>query len=206
MKKIGIIDYGVGNLKSLHNALSHLGFSVDFLKTPDELLCCDRLLLPGVGAFGSAISQLRANKLEAALNTAKERGQLILGVCLGLQLMCLSSEEGGFFTGLGWFNAQIKRFSTDHVKKIPHMGWNSLNFVRGDNLNQGISKNPDVYFVHSYRAIPDDLDEVYAWCNYGGDFAAILVRENIAGMQFHPEKSQEVGLALLKNFFEQPLC
>lgn len=202
MKKIGIIDYGVGNLKSLHNALVYLGFSIDFLKTPDELSHYDRLLLPGVGAFGGAIKQLRINELDIALNTAKDKGQLILGVCLGLQLMCLSSEEGGYFAGLGWFNADVKRFSVEKVKKIPHMGWNNLKFTHDSSLQLALPQDPDVYFVHSYRAVPHDVTEVGAWCDYGGDFAAILVKENIASMQFHPEKSQEVGLTLLKNFFE----
>ncbi|MBF0233103.1 MAG: imidazole glycerol phosphate synthase subunit HisH [Desulfamplus sp.] len=203
---VGIIDFGTGNLRSVYNAVNAIGAEAHFVLGPEEVSRFDKLILPGVGAFGDAIARLTATGLADALNEQKEAGKSILGLCLGMQLMCQKSEEGGIFFGLGWFNAEVKRFPDQLNVKVPHIGWNNLCFVREHALFKGLGQSPDVYFVHSFRAVCENETDVLAWCDYGEPFAAVICKQSVCGFQFHPEKSQRVGLSMLKNFIEDEIC
>lgn len=203
---VGIIDYQMGNLRSVSNAIKTVGAEPSYVSDPDELRNFDKLILPGVGAFGEAISRLRKTGLSDALNEVKRGGKAILGLCLGMQLMCSSSEEGGQHTGLEWFDAKVKRFPTGKHLKVPHIGWNNLKVAQTHALFEGIGSEPDVYFVHSYRVECSHAEDVLAWCDYGEPFAAIIGKNTIWGLQFHPEKSQRAGLAMLRNFVENQQC
>jgi imidazole glycerol-phosphate synthase subunit HisH len=204
--KVGIIDFGMGNLRSVSNAVQAVGAQAEYVKDPESIHLYDRLILPGVGAFGEAIARLQQTGMAQALDEQGKAGKPILGLCLGMQLMCSESEEGGKFKGLGWFKASVKRFSDRLNLKIPHVGWNNLLVVCEHPLFAEIGPDPDVYFVHSYRVECEEQKKVLAWCEYGEPFAAIIGHENILGIQFHPEKSQRVGLAMLHNFAGDGIC
>ena len=197
---VGIVDYGMGNLRSVANAIEAVGSTADLVTDPERLKGYGKLVLPGVGAFGHAIATLRATALAQALDDRRAAGTLILGICLGMQLMCRDSDEDGLHFGLGWFAAHVRRFPDDLGLPIPHMGWNSVHFLREDPLLAGLSNDDDTYFLHSYRVKCDDPADVLATCNYGGEFACIIQHGNLWGVQFHPEKSQGYGLTLLRNF------
>ena len=203
--KVGIIDYGMGNLRSVSNAVRAVGAEPGYVEEPEKLNQYDKLILPGVGAFVDAMNRLKETGMDQALTKQLQKDKPILGLCLGMQLMCSDSEEGGHFKGLGWFDASVKRFPEELNLKIPHIGWNNLK-VSNHPLFKGIEPDPDVYFVHSYRVVCSNNDDVLAWCEYGQPFAAVIGHINIIGIQFHPEKSQRVGLAMIKNFIEENLC
>lgn len=200
--KVGIIDYGMGNLRSVSNAVRTVEAEAHYVTDPENLGRFDKLILPGVGAFGDAIARLHATGMVHALNEEMSMGKPILGLCLGMQLMCRESEEGGKFKGLCWFDADVKQFP-DHMNlKVPHIGWNNLTFTCENALFNGINNEPDFYFVHSYRVECINQNDVLAWCDYGEPFAAIIGRDTLWGLQFHPEKSQRAGLKMLRNFVE----
>lgn len=196
-----IIDYGMGNVFSVQNALHALKTEVIISRDPAIIAQADHIILPGVGAFGEGMERLRAFKLLPVLEEEVIKNRKpFLGICLGMQFLATASEEYGVHEGLRWITGSVKRFERDEgVFRVPHIGWNEVQ-PRGENpLFREIS-NPVFYFVHSYHFIADDKSTVVAVCDYGGEFTAAVQRDNIFGVQFHPEKSQKSGLQLLKNF------
>ena len=197
---IAIIDYGIGNLRSIAKGLEEVGGEVIVTSDHDVIRSADRLVLPGVGAFGDGMRNLQEKGLDALLTEeVRQKGKPFLGVCLGMQLICTKSEEFGEHKGLGWIEADVKRFS-DPTLRIPHVGWNTVCFQAAHPLRQDIKDEADFYFVHSYYVAPRNKDAVMGITEYGGEFASILAFDNIFATQFHPEKSQKDGLKILKNF------
>ena len=193
-----IIDYNVGNLHNLKNALDFSGIENRLVTNPDEVKKADRILLPGVGAFAPAMDHLKKSGMLEALQEKFQSGSPMLGVCVGAQLLMDNSEEDGFHEGLGWIKGKVKRFS--HELKIPQIGWNSVKIQKNNLLFKHVSDEMYFYFVHSYHLEVRNRDQVLGMTNYGYDFASFVCKENLWGVQFHPEKSQNAGLQLLKNF------
>ncbi|MBP2030558.1 glutamine amidotransferase [Methanohalophilus levihalophilus] len=200
MKNIVIIDYGLGNLRSVQKGLEHAGATVTITKNPDELEHADGLVLPGVGAFNDAMKNI-VPFLEG-INKFIKSGKPMLGICLGQQMLMEHSEEGEKAEGLGLIPGNVVRFPHSELK-VPHMGWNALSIKQEHPFFKGIKDGSFVYFVHSYY-VDTDLSHTLASCNYGLDFAASVVNDkgNVMGTQFHPEKSGEVGLKMLRNFVD----
>ncbi len=199
---VGVVDYGMGNLRSVCNALDMLGAEVQMCETPEQLDRVGRIVLPGVGAFRDCMANLRRSRFVEALNeTVLSRGVPILGICLGMQAMARRSWEGGQHEGLGWFDAEVVRIQpADPTLRVPHIGWNDVAARRSHPMFAGLPASPDFYFVHSYAVQCADPGEVLATCDYGGPVTAAVAKANIVGTQFHPEKSQDHGLTLLRNF------
>ncbi|HEY4497306.1 MAG TPA: imidazole glycerol phosphate synthase subunit HisH [Candidatus Paceibacterota bacterium] len=199
---IVIIDYGLGNLFSVAKAFESLGAPVTVSRDPTIVGAAERIVLPGVGAFGNGIRFLKERKLIPALHEAVlKRGVPFLGICLGMQLLAEHSTEYGEHQGFGWvFGAVIKLDITGAGLKIPHIGWNQVIFKKEHPLFLGIKQGADFYFVHSYELQPTDLEDLLAVSHYGKEMTAAVGRKNIVGVQFHPEKSQDNGLKLLRNF------
>ena len=197
---IAIIDYGVGNLRSLANAVEEIGHEPELVDDPEHLRKADRIVLPGVGAIEPAMRTLRAKHFVEPILECAARGTPILGVCLGMQLLCTRSFENGTHEALDLIPAEVRPFDPAHGLKIPHIGWNSIRWESAHPLLDGVTPSSDVYFVHSYHASCANDGNVLAWTDYGEKFASMLVKENILGAQFHPEKSQFVGLKMLQNF------
>ena len=199
---IAIVDYGMGNVRSLRNALEYL--SEDVLVTADhaELEAADRIVLPGVGAFGDAMAAVRERKLEAVLTRqALELKKPMLGICLGMQLFAKCSIEHGKHRGLGWIDADIRRLDVPHPLKVPHVGWNELHFSADDWLFKGISPTEaNFYFVHSFHMVCHNIGDLIATTDYGGPVTAVVRSGNLLAAQFHPEKSQDNGLKSLENW------
>lgn len=197
-----VIDYDAGNIKSVEKALLKLGEEAVITRDKDLILNADRVILPGVGAFGSAMEKIRSYGLEEVILRVVENGTPFLGICLGLQLLFESSMESEGVKGLGLLSGEIVRFSEESGLKIPHIGWNSLKFPRPGRLFRGIPKDSYVYFVHSYYLKAKDDAIVTATAEYGELIHASVEKDNIFACQFHPEKSSEVGLTILKNFID----
>ena len=197
---IAIVDYGMGNLRSVQKAIEAVGHAATITPDPDTVRRASRVVLPGVGAFADAIDHLRQTGLGEAFADAVRAGKPCLGVCLGLQLLFDASEEDGDHAGLGLIPGRVVRFAPAPGLKVPHMGWNTLETRRPHPLLDGLEADPSVYFVHSYYARPDDPAHVVAESSYPGPFAAMVARDNLVAAQFHPEKSQRVGLAMYANF------
>lgn len=197
-----VIDYDAGNIKSVEKALLKLGEEAVITRDKDLILNADRVILPGVGAFGSAMEKIRSYGLEEVILRVVEKGTPFLGICLGLQLLFESSMESEGVKGLGLLSGEIVRFSEESGLKIPHIGWNSLKFPRPGRLFRGIPKDSYVYFVHSYYLKAKDDAIVTATAEYGELIHASVEKDNIFACQFHPEKSSEVGLTILKNFID----
>lgn len=199
---IGIVDYGLGNVQAFENIYRRLGFSVCSVKTPDELIKSDRLILPGVGAFDWAMQRLQGSGMLEALNhRVLQEGIPVLGVCVGMQIMAYDSEEGKE-KGLGWIPGRVKRFKDGwftQTTHLPHMGWNSIMAKPTEQLFKEIVA-PEYYFLHSYYFEPEQEDHVIARTNYGIEFASAVRKGNIWATQFHPEKSHHWGINLLNNF------
>ena len=198
---IAIIDYGAGNLRSVRNALAHLGAEVITVRQPEQLAGVEKIVLPGVGAFGAGMAALRAAGFEEAIKEAVAAGTPLLGICLGLQYLFESSDEMGYHTGLGLLAGHVTRFPPNELK-VPHIGWNQLDIRRDSPLLADIPDGAYAYFVHSYYARPADPADVIATTEYGITFASVVGRGNVFGIQCHPEKSQTVGLRILRNFIE----
>lgn len=196
---IAIIDYGAGNLQSVEKALRYIGCDCQIISRPEELAQAAGAVLPGVGAFGEAMSALRTRGLEPAIRAYAVGGRPFLGICLGLQILFESSEESPGSTGLCLLPGKVLRLPGDQGLKIPHMGWNSLNIDRPGWLLKDLEPEPYVYFVHSYYLQSQD-DVVSATAQYGATIHAAVERGNLAACQFHPEKSGETGLKILRNF------
>jgi len=196
--RVGVCDYGVGNLHSVERALAAAGASVTVTSTPELLAETDALVLPGVGAFGTAADALEAHRLSPMIRDYAASGRPLLGICLGFQLLFQSSAESGGRVGLGLLEGVVTRIG-EAAGKVPHMGWNELHLARDSALTEGLAEMTHVYFVHSYAARAGDADTV-ATCDYGEVITAICARDNVMGTQFHPEKSGNDGLRLYRNF------
>ncbi len=197
---IAIIDYGMGNLRSVQKGFEKVGFSARVTADPDVVRKAEKVVLPGVGAFGDAMVNLREAGMVAAIGETVKAGKPFLGICLGLQLMFETSEEGGIFKGLGIFPGQVKLLPPG--LKVPHMGWNQIEIQKPDPILKGVPDGSMFYFVHSYYAAPADPGVITTLTKYGIKFMSIASLGNIFGIQFHPEKSSTLGLNILKNFGE----
>lgn len=197
---IAIVDYDAGNLKSVEKALHYLGEETVITRERDRILCADKIVLPGVGAFGDAMHNLYSFGLVDVIKEAVEEKIPFLGICLGLQLLFERSDESDGVEGLGILKGEIVRIPDSAGLKIPHMGWNSLQIREGATLFQGIEKDPYVYFVHSYYLKASDERIVTAAAEYGTHIHAAVESGNVFACQFHPEKSGRIGLSILKNF------
>ena len=201
---IALIDYGISNLRSVQKAFEHLDTDVTLVDTPERLAQADRLILPGVGAFPAGMKGLQERGLIEPIKQAAREGKPLIGICLGMQLLFESSDEMGETQGLGLLPGKVTRLggqsSIVRGLKVPHMGWNQLDVVRDHPLVRDLVSGSYAYFVHSYAIYPEDQDIVLATTDYGGPFASIVGRGKVCGLQFHPEKSQAVGLKLLRNF------
>lgn len=198
---IAIIDYGVGNLASVNKAFSFIGFDSKITSDYKEILAADKVVLPGVGAFADAMNSLEKFNMISVINKVVDNGTPLLGICLGMQLLFDYSTEGGEkVKGLGLLKGSITQFPLDMGIKVPHMGWNSLNLKHDNSIFKGIHENSYVYFVHSYYLTAQNSKDVAATCKYGIEFDAAVSNGNIVGTQFHPEKSGDVGLNILRNF------
>jgi len=195
---IGIINYRCGNLQNLQNALESLGHHSVLVDRPEDMVGIRKFILPGVGAFGHAATNLHDFGFWGPLLAAFERGIPILGICVGMQLLFSDSSEGGLHQGLDLIPGKVRRF--DHDLKVPHMGWNQVQLSGDDPLLEGIGEGNWFYFVHSYACQPKDQRMQIGATDYGDSFCTVARRKNLWGVQFHPEKSQEDGMRLLDNF------
>jgi glutamine amidotransferase len=197
---IAIIDYGMGNLRSVQKAFEAVGAQAQVTHKVGDILNADKVVLPGVGAMGPAMQKLQELALTGPIWKVIKDGKPFLGICLGLQLLFERSSEGGFCEGLRVFKGSVERFTE---LKVPHMGWNQIKFQpAGHKMFQGLSTDENMYFCHSYLVKPQDLSIAAGITNYGIDFVSAVVLDNVWGVQFHPEKSQKAGLQILKNFGE----
>ena len=201
-EKIVIIDYGMGNLHSVNKAMKYVGAEVEVTSEATKIAKADKVILPGVGAFGDCMLNLEKYGLVPVIKETLASGKPFLGICLGLQLLFEGSEEAAGIQGLGFFKGQVEKIKTD--LKVPHMGWNSLVLKNPSPL---LAKSADgyVYFVHSFHAVPEDKAIITAVCNYGIEVTAAVGRANVQAVQFHPEKSSKVGLGILQAFKEWQL-
>ncbi|MCP4423842.1 MAG: imidazole glycerol phosphate synthase subunit HisH [Chloroflexi bacterium] len=209
---ITMIDYGGSNIRSVQKAFEFVGATVAVTAVPANILRADKLVLPGVGAFGAGMAAMRKRGLDTAVIAAAQKGTPLLGICLGMQLLFNESDEMGQHAGLGLIPGKVTRFPekftthnsqfTIHNLKVPHMGWNQLDLVWEHPLLDGVNSGDYAYFVHSYYCDPKEATAVLAWTDYGFPFAAIAAKDNVFGLQFHPEKSQQVGLRIIQNFVE----
>jgi len=195
---IAVLDYGIGNLRSAEKALQHVGVDAALTTDPEVARRAHGVVLPGVGAFGRCMEQLRDSGLEAVVHEAVEAGKPFLGICVGMQMLFEASEEAPGAKGLGIFAGEVRRLVT--TERLPHMGWNTLTIRHGSILFDGLSDGSWLYFVHSYAPVPDDDAVVAATTDYGGTVVAAVERDHVWATQFHPEKSAANGLRLLRNF------
>ncbi|MBI5644488.1 imidazole glycerol phosphate synthase subunit HisH [Candidatus Kaiserbacteria bacterium] len=201
MSSIAIVDYGMGNVGSVRNALSLLGAKARVTMQSDDFEAASHIILPGVGAFADGMRELRERGLIDILNReVRDKNKPFLGICLGMELLGSDGVEGGTTQGLDYIRGSVRRFLIDEdAFRLPHIGWNNITTRNAATLFRGIGTH-DFYFVHSYILTPEDERDVSATCDYGVVFAAAVERENVFGTQFHPEKSQKAGLAVLRNF------
>ena len=199
---IAIIDYDAGNIKSVEKAMIRLGQDVCITRDKERILTADKVILPGVGAFGDAMGKIRQYGLEPVIHEVVEKGTPFLGICLGLQLLFERSDETPGVEGLGILKGEILRIPDHPGLKIPHMGWNSLDFQNDGRLFKNLSEHPYVYFVHSYYLKAAEEDIVTATTEYSTHIHASVEKDNVFACQFHPEKSSDIGLQILKNFVE----
>jgi imidazole glycerol-phosphate synthase subunit HisH len=194
-----IIDYGMGNLRSVEKALESVGCRPAISGDPDEILRADKLILPGVGAFGDAMENLRRSSLDKAISEAVRAGKPLLGICLGLQLLFSESEEFGIHKGLGLLPGKVRKFHVPGLQ-VPHIGWNQIERLQQNPLLAGIPEGSYFYFVNSYYVDPEIPEHILSLTSYGIQFCSIACKDNVWGAQFHPEKSQAMGKRLLRNF------
>lgn len=199
---IAIIDYDAGNIKSVEKAMRYLGQDVEITRDRERILAADKVILPGVGAFGDAMEKIRQYGLEEVIRQVVDRGTPFLGICLGLQLLFEESEESPGAKGLGILKGKIRRIPGGEGLKIPHMGWNTLELSGDGRLFRGVPEEPFVYFVHSYYLEAQEEEIVKAVTWYGTKIHASVEKGNVFACQFHPEKSSSTGLLMLKNFVE----
>lgn len=203
---INIIDYEMGNLRSVANAFERLGLAARISSDPRDIATADKLVLPGVGAFRDCITNLRQGGFVEPLLEYIDKGKPLLGICVGMQMLFDESEEFGLHQGLGLIPGRVVRFPAEMIEegerlKVPHMGWNTLKLRKESPLFNGVADGSYVYFVHSYYCAAEDQNDIAASCRYGDiEFCASLWRNNIMATQFHPEKSQDLGLQIFRNF------
>lgn len=198
--KIAIVDYGMGNLRSVQKGLERVGFPADVTRDPKAIEQADGVVLPGVGAFRACMDNLREYGLIDTVRRVVESGKPFLGICLGMQLLFEESEEFGKVEGLGLLPGRVVRFAERPGLKVPHMGWNQIRKRQDVPHLQGIDDGASVYFVHSYYVVPSDPSLAATTTDYGNEFVSAVARGNIFATQYHPEKSQAVGLKILENF------
>jgi glutamine amidotransferase len=199
---IAIIDYQMGNLRSVQKGFEKVGHQAVVTADPAVLSRADKVVLPGVGAFGDAIAELRRRHLVEPIRQAIDSGKPFLGICLGLQLLFETGYEGGRHEGLGVLAGECVRFNLPHEFKVPHMGWNGLQIRSKAPILAGLKDGTHMYFVHSYYVVPTEPAVIATETDYGGNFCSMIWRDNLYATQFHPEKSQSDGLQILKNFAE----
>jgi imidazole glycerol-phosphate synthase subunit HisH len=197
---IKIVDYGMGNLRSVQKAFEKIGADAQVVSSPADLEGAEKLVLPGVGAFRDAIAELKRTGLDRPVREHIAADKPFLGICLGLQLLFDVSYEDGQWEGLGVLPGKVVRFADQPDLKIPHMGWNSLEFAQPSRIFEGVPEGSSVYFVHSYYVVPEDESVIAARTEHGTSFVSAVAKNNLFATQFHPEKSQSVGLRLLTNF------
>ncbi len=197
---IKIIDYGMGNLRNVVRGFEQVGYQAEITRANSEIKQADGVVLPGVGAFGDAMDNLKKFELVSPIKEVIAQGTPFLGICLGLQLLFTASEEFGPVAGLDVISGQVKRFPSDLDYKVPHMGWNQLNFKKSTPLYEGLEEEVFQYFVHSYYVVPEDESVIATTTDYGIEFTSSIVRDNIYALQWHPEKSSRHGLKILENF------
>jgi glutamine amidotransferase len=204
---VTLVNYGLGNIQAFANIYDRLNVPVEIASTPSQLAAAERIVLPGVGAFDWAMSRLNKSGLRETLDDlVQSKGIPVLGVCVGMQMMAKRSEEG-VLPGLGWIDAEVVRFKPGAMDKtpLPHMGWNDVRPLSSDGLFRSIDA-PQFYFLHSYYIVPRDFGDILATARYGSVFTAAVRRGFIFGTQFHPEKSHQWGIDLLRNFSEMQSC
>jgi len=201
---IAIVDYGMGNIHSVQKALQLFGAQTLVTNSPQDILACQKVVLPGVGAFADAMQELEKQNLIPALIKHIKNKKTFLGICLGMQLLLEASQESKGVRGLSIIKGKVVKFKEKNLK-VPHMGWNQLDKISQEcPLLKDILKNPYVYFCHSYYPDPKEKNVIASTTNYGTDFPSVIWKENIYGVQFHPEKSQSIGLKIIENFVK--LC
>jgi glutamine amidotransferase len=199
---IALIDYGIGNLRSVEKALAAVGAEVQLTSAPEVIRAADKVVLPGVGAFGDGMAGLRQRGLEAVIETVLQEGKALLGICLGMQLLFEVSYELGEHRGLGLLPGEVRKFERGDLK-VPQTGWNQVRTEKDSPLLSGLAPNSYAYFNHSYYCEPANREDILASSEYGVRYAAVVGRGRLYGVQFHPEKSQAVGLQILRNFVER---
>ncbi len=198
--KIAIIDYGMGNLRNIQRGFEWVGFEATLTKSKREIDKASAIVLPGVGAFRDCMKNLERYRLIDPLIRSIEKGKPYLGICLGLQILFTESEEFGSTLGLGMIKGKVVRFTPDDEHKVPHMGWNTIEIVRRAPAFSGIESGEFFYFVHSYYVVTEEKEWISSLTDYGKPFVSSIWKENLFATQFHPEKSQQKGLRILKNF------
>lgn len=197
---IAIIDYGMGNLASVSNAFAKIGYDNIITRDPEQILAADRVVLPGVGAFADAIGNIRERGIDQAIHELVRRNTPLLGICLGYQLLFSESDEDGLHKGLDVIAGRVEKLQIPASFKVPHMGWNNIEIKPGSQLFAGIPQGSWFYFVHSYHTVPEDDTVMAAAANYGIKFVCAVEKGNLVATQFHPEKSSDMGLQVLRNF------
>jgi glutamine amidotransferase len=202
MGMVAVVDYGMGNLRSVYNAIDLLGFEVNIINSPDKLNDFDRIILPGVGSYGVCMKNLNSSGFSQAIKEFVNTGRPLIGICLGMQVLSDKGLEGGEFQGLGLIEGDVARLElTDQQLKIPHVGWNAVSFSNPNHpLAKGLKQDSNFYFTHSYYFSTKKDENIFGVTSYGKDFVSAIIKENVFATQFHPEKSQDCGLTLLKNF------
>jgi glutamine amidotransferase len=199
---IGILDIGLGNVQSVYNAIYENGYDPIFVNKPEMLTELSHFILPGVGNFTAVMLRLKQLHLVSAIEQLIAQGTPTLGICLGMQLLATSSVEGGNSTGLNCIKAQVQPIIPKANRRIPHVGWNEVNFCQHHPVFDDIKNGRDFYFVHSYHVVCQDTKNIIATTDYGEDLTCVIAKNNVIGVQFHPEKSQKNGMQLLENFCE----
>lgn len=197
-----IVDYDAGNIGSVANICKKAGGAAEISSDPDKIAAASKLILPGVGHFGRAMERLEVSGIRSGLEAARNRGAPILGICLGMQLLTAHSEEGDA-AGLGWVDARTREFVLPSEFKVPHMGWNDVEFSRADPISTGLEEEARFYFVHKYYVESHDEAEVLGRSDYGVPFVSVVRNGNVWGIQCHPEKSHRYGLTFIRNFIEK---
>ena len=197
---LGIINYGMGNLASVAHAIDHLGYSATLVQQPDQLEHCSHAILPGVGSFYQAMHNLHQQNWGGAITAFVQQGRPLLGICLGMQLFATTGFESGTAPGLNLIPGTVVPMSPAQGQCIPHVGWNTLHWLQPHPITDGVRKAVDVYFVHSHHFVAQPMQPILATTDFAGQTVAAIAYQNCVGLQFHPEKSQDVGLTLLDNF------
>ncbi len=197
---IAIIDYGMGNLASVSNAFTKIGYANQITSDPEQILAADRVVLPGVGAFADAIKSIRNRGIDQAIRELVRCQTPLLGVCLGYQLLFSESDEDGLHQGLGVISGRVEKIQMSANLKVPHMGWNNIDIKPGGQLFAGIPQGSWFYFVHSYHVVPENESVMAATTDYGIKITCAVEKGNLVATQFHPEKSSGMGLQILRNF------